>query len=227
MISGKLPNDTIWWLSRDGQKIWIESKDLEQEKFKEKGYNVNEDRIFSPVREIGELTVSRLESRKSKQAWIIKIEAMLHVYPELAEEIKRKEIEEKKKKRTGTLRKKEVKKTYPVKTDYIAKENRDETIEEKENIESEKVPDNKPTPAKDFFSTDRPYVTWIKDEVDKSKIGELIISFKDLKSKMGEDFEEMDNFRIFFGLNKVLPSVGLTLQSRIIKRENMAIIRKS
>ena len=225
MISGKLPNDTIWWLSRDGQKIWIESKDLEQEKFKEKGYNVNEDRIFSPAREIGELTVSRLESRKSKQAWIIKIEAMLHVYPELGEEIKRKEIEEKKKKRTGTLRKKEVKKTYPVKTDYIAKENRDETIEEKENIESEKVPDNKP--VQDFFSTDRPYVTWIKDEVDKRKIGELIISFKDLKSKMGEEFEEMDNFRIFFGLNKVLPKVGLTLQSRIIKKENTAIIRKS
>ncbi len=225
MISGKLSNDTIWWLSRDGQKIWIESKDLEQEKFKEKGYNVNEDRIFSPMREIGELTVSRLESRKSKQAWIIKIEAMLHVYPELAEEIKRKEIEEKKKKRTGTLRKKEIKKTYPVKTDYITKENRDDTIEEKDNIESEKIPDNKP--VQDFFSTDRPYVTWIKDEVDKSKIGELIISFKDLKSKMGEDFEEMDNFRIFFGLNKVLPKVGLTLQSRIIKRENMAIIRKS
>jgi len=225
VISGKLQNDTIWWLSTDGQKIWIESKDLEKEKFKEKGYSTTEDRIFSASREIGELSTSRLESRKRKEAWIIKIEAMLHVYPELTEEIKRKEIEEKKKKRTGALRKKEIKRTYPVKTDYIAKENRDETIEEKDHIEPEKIPDNKP--VQDFFSTDRPYVTWIKDEVDKSKIGELIISFKDLKSRMGVEFEEMDNFRIFFGLNKVLPSVGLTLQSRIIKRENMAIIRKS
>ncbi len=227
MISGKLPNNTIWWLSTNGQKIWIESKDLEKEKFNEKGYSTTEDRIFSASREmsreIGELTTSRLESRKRKEAWVIKIDAMINVYPEIAEEIKRKDIEEKKKKKTSGVHKREIRKTYPVRTDSIIEEHKD--VEEKDNKESEKIIDNKP--ARDFFSTDRPYVAWIKDEVDKSKIGELIIPFKDLKSKMGEEFEEMDNFRIFFGLNKVLPKVGLTLQSRIIKRENMAIISKS
>lgn len=224
MISGKLPNDTIWWLSTNGQKIWIESKDLEKEKFNEKGYSTTDDRIFGASRDIGELTTSRLESRKRKEAWVIKVDAMINVYPELAEEISNKEIEEKKKKKTGGSHKREIRKTYPVRTDYIVEEHKDDIVGN-ENIESEKIPDNKP--VRDYFSIDRPYVTWIKEEIDKSKIGEIIISFKDLKSKMGKEFEEMDNFRIFFGLNKVLPSIGLILESKIIKRENMAIIRKS
>jgi len=227
VISGKLANNTIWWLSTNGEKIWIESKEIEQEKFQEKGYRVADDRIFSAVREIGELTVSRLESRKRKEAWIIKVDAMLNVYPELVEEIRRKDIEEKKKKKTGVSHKskREIKKIYPVKIDSIIDEHKDDIVEEKDNTESEKIPDNKP--VRDYFSVDRPYVTWIKDEIDKSKIGEMIISFKDLKGKMGEEFEEMDNFRIFFGLNKILPKIGLTLQTRIIKKENMAIIKKS
>lgn len=216
MISGKLPNNTVWWLSTNGQKIWIENKDLEQGKFKGKGYHVTEDRIFHAMKEVGELTTSRLESRKHKKAWIIRFDSMLDVYPELVEDIKRKEIEEKKKKRTGSRDRREIRKEFKV--NYTPETNNTGSGS------AESGPINEP--KKDYFDISRPYVTWIKDDIDKSETGELVIAFKDLKSKMGAEFEKMDDFRIFFGLNKILPNIGIKVESKIIKRESMAILRK-
>lgn len=227
MISGKLPNNTVWWLSTNGQKIWIESKDLESEKFKEKGYRTTKDRIFNTVKEVGELTTSRLESRKRKDAWIVKVDAILHIYPELIEDIKRKEIEEKKKKRTNdsSKNKREIRKEFKI--DSSSNEHKNEIVTERNmdnSVESIKNPNNEP--VRDYFDINRPYVAWIKDEISKSEKEELIISFKYLKSKMGEEFEKMDDFRIFFGLNKVLPNIGMKVESKIIKRESVALIRK-
>lgn len=230
MISGKLPNNTVWWLSTNGKKIWIEDKDLEQEKFKEKGYNIINDRIlyaqkekFYSAEEAGELTTSRLESRKRKDAWIINIDVMLNAYPELIEEIKRKDIEEKKKKKIRPSKdRREVRKEFKVdKEVYSAREEQKDEIIERDNAESVGKP------VGNYFDVNRPYITWIKDEIDKSEKGEMIISFKDLKSKMGEEFEKMDDFRIFFGLNKILPDIGMILESKIIKRESMAMIKKT
>ncbi len=231
MISGKLPNDTVWWLSTNGKKIWIESKDLEQEKFKEKEFNIINDRIlyaqkevFYSAQEAGELTTSRLESRKRQDAWVINVDAMLTVYPELIEEIKRKEIEEKKKKKPGVSSKKGREKRREFEANYTKEVYKYESLGKDESSESDNSHIKKP--VGDYFSVDRPYVIWIKDELEKSEKGELIISFKDLKSKMGEDFEKMDDFRIFFGLNKILSSIGMVLESKIIKRESMALIKK-
>ena len=232
MISGKLPNSTIWWLSTNGQKIWIESKDLEQEKFEEKGYYRSNDRIFHTQKEMGELATSRLESRKRKDAWIIRLDAMLDVYPELIEEIERKEVEEKQKKKTNrsSKNKREVRKEF--KADHVIKENKDEIvetnsveIEKSTNDELEKSPNNEP--VRSLFDIDRPYVAWIKDEIDKSEKGEILIPYKDLKSKMGEEFEKVDDFRIYFGLNKILSNIGITVESQSSKRGNIAVIKKS
>ncbi len=100
MISGTLSNNTVWWISKDGKKVWIESKDLEEQKFSQKGYSIIKDRIFSskPRKQVGELTGSRLERRLYKDSWLIALSAFLDIYPELIEEIGNKSIEEKKKK---------------------------------------------------------------------------------------------------------------------------------
>lgn len=258
MISGKLPNNTIWWLSTNGQKIWIENKDIEREKFKEKGYRLTGDRIYNSRREVGELTTSRLESRRRKDAWIIHVESVLDVYPELLEEIRRKEIEEKKKKRIGTSltssnsnssKRRDKNVIKEIKEDVIkdikrnvTKEEDDEDDEDDEynsiDEDQNKYIENnnngndikssvvKKKSSEEYFNINRPYVSIIKDEVENSEKGELIMSFKDLKSKMGGDFEKIDDFRIFFGLNKILPNIGLIVESRYIKRESMAIIKR-
>lgn len=236
MISGKLSNDTIWWLSTNGQKIWIESKDLEKEKFKEKGYRTTDDRIFYLTNEMGELTTSRLESRKRKDAWIIKVDAMLDVYPELIMEIKTKDIEEKKKKResVSSRNKREIRREFKAPS-MPPTENEDRGVNEnivENNINvtesnDESLDNIHKKPVGDYFDINRPYITWIKEEMNKSEKEEIIISYKDLKSKMGEDFEKMDDFRIFYGLNKILPTIGMILESKYAKRQSMAVIRKS
>lgn len=224
MISGKLPNNTIWWLSTNGQKIWIESKDLEQEKFEEKGYYRSNDRIFHTQKEMGELATSRLESRKRKDAWIIRLDAMLDVYPELIEEIERKEIEEKKKKKINRSpkNKREVRKEF--KADSVIKEHKNDIVETN-SVEVGKNPNKEP--VRSYFDVDSPYVAWIKDEIDKSEKGEILVPYKDLKSRMGEEFEKMDDFRIYFGLNKILSNIGITVESQSSKRGNIAVIKKS
>lgn len=46
MISGTLSNNTVWWISRDEKNVWIESKELENQKFIDKEYGIEKDRIF-------------------------------------------------------------------------------------------------------------------------------------------------------------------------------------
>src|SRR3990167_1794003 len=101
MISGTLPNNTVWWISKDGKKVWIESNQLENQKFIDKGYNIVKDRIFNPKirKQVGELAGSRLERRLYKDAWIITLDAFLDIYPDLISAIGNKTIEEKKKQR--------------------------------------------------------------------------------------------------------------------------------
>ena len=216
VVSGKLPNNTVWWLSTDGKKIWIESEDLEQEKFKDKKYNIVNDRIFYVRKDVGELATSRLDSRKHKAAWIIKLEAILDVYPELLEEINRKEIEEKKKKRTKVSSKD---KKIEYKKEIIKEEPKVIEEHKKEIIEINK--------SKELvFDINRPYVAWIKDEISKSEDDKIIIPIEVLKEKMGEEFTKLDNFRIYFGLNKILAGTGITVELGSAKRECIAIIRK-
>ena len=212
MISGKLPNDTVWWLSTDHKKIWIESENLEQEKFKEKKYNIVHDRIFYARKEVGELATSRLDSRKHKDAWIIKLEAILDIYPELLEDINKKELEDNKKKRVKTPNKKD--KKIGSKREIIKEEPKREVIE----INKSKEP---------VFDINRPYVTWIKDEISKSENGKIIVPIKNLKEKMGEEFIKLDNFRIYFGLNKILANTGITVELGSAKKECVAIIKKT
>ena len=212
MISGKLPNNTVWWLSKDGLKIWIESRDLEQEKFSKKGYNVVHGRIFHNRLDVGELATSRLDSRKGKNAWIIKLQAMLDLYPELIEEIKRKGDEEKKKKKMKMVPKR---KTAISDIGINKEESRQETNESNEIMESSSM---------NYFDLNRPYVTWIKDEVDKN--GKLVITSKNLKEKMGEEFVGMHDIRIHFGLKKILSSIGIIVESRSLNGESVVIMKK-
>ena len=256
MISGKLPNDTVWWLSTDGKKIWIESENLEQEKFKEKGCNIVHGRIFYARKEVGELTTSRLDSRKHKDAWIIKLDTMLDVYPGLMEDIHRKEIEEKKKKRKKASHKskkepkkelvnKELEKEQNKESEKEIKEDKgqDKELEKKikedkdtkiyikdehikEVAEKDEIKRKGGEPIRDYFDINRPYVKWIKDEICKNGNGKLTISLKDLKEKMGDEFIKMHDLRIYFGLNKILSSIGITIELRSIKGESVAIIKK-
>lgn len=207
MISGTLPNNTVWWLSRDGLKIWIESRDLEHEKFKQKNYIISHGRIFHGRKDVGELATSRLDRRKGKDAWIIKLQAILDIYPELEEEIQRKEIEDKKK--VKTVSKNKI-------SNNVKEEPRKEIVEQSKNNKE---------PVRDYFDINRPYVTWIKDEIDKNN-GKMIISFKNLKEKMGDEYLNMHDIRIHFGLKKILSNIGITVEARSIKGESVAIMKK-
>jgi hypothetical protein len=245
MISGMLPNNTIWWLSTNGQKIWIESKDLELNKFKEKGYNIKRDLILHTGQAVGELTSSRLESRKRKDAWIVKVESAIDIYPELMQEIKKKEIEIKKKKKELASKNRrnskqrivtrEVPKEQPVRSDG-AKENPEEPKKSPEDEpkkspedEPKKSPEDEPKkivePKRDSFDANSPYVSWIKDEIEKSADG-ITISFPSIKEKMGGEFMSMHDLRIFFGLQKILSSVGIKVEQGYKAREHAIVMKK-
>ena len=221
MISGKLLNNTVWWLSKDGLKIWIESRDLEQERFIQKGYNIVHGRILHAMLDVGELATSRLDSRKGKNAWVIKSQAMLDVYPELIEEIQKKGIEEKKKKKT---------KTVPSKKDTISSADINRKEPKRESVgetigETVKGSDTiEPKKSMDYFDINRPYITWLKDEIHKN--GKIVITSKNLKEKMGEEFVGMHDIRIHFGLKKILSSIGITVECRSLKGESVVIMKK-
>lgn len=266
MIHGKLPNDTIWWLSKDGLKIWIESRDLEIKKFTEKSYNINYDRLYKErVGEVGELTSSRLESRKWKKAWVIKLGPMIDIYPELMEEINRQTIEEKKRKKTVTRpakrgikpnkvidNKPKIEITEPqiespehkieianpkieivdskievteCNAEVAVTDCKQETIENSENVaESKAVKEFKKETARDFFDKNRPYVAWLKDEIDKN--GKLTITYKKLKEKMGEEFVKMPDLRIQYGLKKVLSNIGIKVDPGMLQKESALVMER-
>lgn len=236
MISGTLPNNTIWWLSTNGQKIWIESKELEIHKFKEKGYSVKQDTIVRAGQSVGDLTTSRLESRKRKDAWILKVESAIDVYPELVEDIKKKDIENKKKKKESTSKNRKyvvpkalITRMEPNKEPTKA-DNVNTTSAETKNVESfndtVEYRDND-KPKKDCFDINSPYVSWIKDEVAKGVDGKIIVPFPILKEKMGGEFVNMHNLRIFFGLQKILSSVGIKVEQGYRAREHAVVMKKT
>lgn len=235
-----LPNNTIWWLSTNGQKIWIESRDLEQDKFKEKGYSIKSDIISYTGKPVGELTTSRLESRKRKDAWIVKVESVLDIYPELVEEIKKKEVENKKKKKEATSknRKSAIPKPFVTKEepkkDLVTTNNM-----QPENIEVRSVDTFKDTtshgnivehgkdekPKIDTFDVNSPYVSLIKDEVEKSIDG-VSMTFPAIKAKMGGEFLNMHDLRIFYGLQKILSNVGIKVEQGYKERRHAIIMKK-
>lgn len=230
MISGMLPNNTIWWLSTNGQKIWIESKDLELDKFKEKGYNIKSDIIFHTGKAVGELTTSRLESRKRKDAWILKVESVIDIYPELTEEIQKKDAENKKKRKelASKNRRRPIPKAFITKEEP-KREQSNANNAEAENIESKNIGTfeqivNKEQ-RKDSFDINSPYVSWIKEEVEKSADG-ITMSFPSIKEKMGGEFMTMHNLRIFFGLQKILSGIGIKVEQGYKAREHAIIMKK-
>lgn len=229
MISGMLPNNTIWWLSTNGQKIWIESKDLELDKFKEKGYNIKHDTIFHTGKAVGELTTSRLESRKRKDAWILKVESVIDIYPELSEDIQKKDAENKKKKKelASKNRRRPIPKAFVVKEE--PKKEQPKTNDVETDIETKNIGAFEQTnkePKRDSFDINSPYVSWIKDEVEKNTNG-LTISFPSIKEKMGGEFLDMHNLRIFFGLQKILSNIGIKVEQGYKNREHAIVMKKN
>jgi len=223
VISGTLPNDTVWWISTDGNKVWIESKDIENQKFSEKGYNIVKDIIFNHriKKQVGELTGSRLERRLYEDAWIIKLNAFLDIYPDLIEEIGNKSIEEKKKKRqtrsvTKSTKKSKTPKTLPQREIEKVLEQEGEQDKKKE----EKIIE------RSYFDTEYPYVEWIKGEIDKSPDGELKILSDDMKEKMGGEYLSMHTMRIYFGLKKILPGIGIDIELGKLKGKSALIMKK-
>ncbi len=231
MISGKLPNNTIWWLSTDGQKVWIESEDIEQDKFKEKGYNVKGDIIYHAGQVIGELTGSRLNSRKRKDAWIIKVASVTDIYPELIEEIKKKDLEDKKKRKESASKNKKsvTQKNFARSTNVISegvkKDQLVDKISKNDGEDNKEYIVNKES-KKDCFDVNSPYVSWLKEEVEKSIDGKVMLSFPTLKEKMGGDFLNMHDLRIFFGLKKILSDIGIVAEQGRTKKEHVVILKK-
>lgn len=230
-----LPNNTIWWLSTNGQKIWIESKDLEKDKFKEKGYNVKRDTILHTGQAVGELTTSRLETRKRMDAWIVKVESVIDIYPELIEEIQKKDAENKKKRRelASKNRKRPAAKTFVIKEEP-KKETPKTNDTEAENIETKNIGTSEQVANKeinkeqrrDSFDVNSHYMTWIKDEVEKNTNG-ITISYPTMKEKMGGEFINMHDLRIFFGLQKILSSIGIKVEQGYKNREHAIIMKKN
>jgi len=230
MISGMLSNNTIWWLSTNGQKICIESKDLELDKFKEKGYNIKHDTIFHAGQAVGELTTSRLESRKRKDAWILKVESVIDIYPELSDEIQKKDAENKKKRKelASKNRRRPIPKIFITKEEPKMEQSKTNNSEDG-NIETKNIGTfeqivNKEQ-RKDSFDINSPYVSWIKEEVEKNADG-ITMSFPSIKEKMGGEFMTMHNLRIFFGLQKILSSIGIKVEQGYKAREHAIIMKK-
>lgn len=226
MISGTLPNNTVWWISTDGKKVWIESKDLENQKFIDKGYNITKDTIFNHKirKQVGELTGSRLERRLYKDSWIITLNAFLDIYPDLVSEIVNKGIEEKKNKRQArSITKSRTPKTLPQKEIY--KEKKQEYIVEK--LEQNGEQKEEKIIERSYFDITYPYVEWIKGEIDKDPNGELKILSDDMKEKMGEEYLNMHVMRIYFGLKKILPEIGIDIELGKLKGKSALIMKRN
>lgn len=234
MISGTLTNSTVWWISRDGKKVWIESKDLEEQKFSQKGYSIIKDRIFSskPRKQIGELTGSRLERRLYKDSWLIALNAFLDIYPDLIEEIGNKSIEEKKKILQTKSKKSKTLKTLPqieIKKEKIEKdeEKQQEYVVGKleQYVEQEKKEEK--IIERSYFDTEYPYVEWIKEEIGKSPNGELKILADEMKEKMGKEYLNMHDMRIYFGLKKISKEIGVDIELGKQKGRSLLIIKRT
>lgn len=230
MISGTLSNNTVWRISRDGKKVWIESKDLENQKFIDKGYGIEKDIIFGyrPRKQVGELTGSRLERRLYKDSWIITLNAFLDIYPDLISEIGNKSIEEKKKKRqTKSVTKSKTPKILPHKEIDKDKEKGQEDVNKKLGQEGEHEKKEEKIIERSYFDIAYPYVEWIKGEIDKDPNGELKILSDDMKEKMGKEYLNMHTMRIYFGLKKILPGIGIDVELGKLKGKSALIMKRN
>lgn len=232
MISGTLSNNTVWW-TRDGKKVWIESKELENQKFRDKGYNIIKDRIFSSKikKQIGELVGSRLERRLYQDAWVMTLDAFLDIYPDLTKEIENINFDEEKKKRRQTRSKIESKtksKRPKILPQEIPKEIEKNKEEEQDVNEKESVQEKKQEKIieKSYFDVTHPYVQWIKGEIGKSPDGELKMLSDDMKEKMGGEYQNMHDMRIYFGLKKILPVIGIDIELGKLKGKSALIMKK-
>ncbi len=233
MISGTLPNNTVWWISTDGKKVWIESNQLENQKFIDKGYNITKDIIFNHKikRQVGELTGSRLERRLYKDSWIVALNTFLDIYPDLISEIGNKSIEENKKKRqTKSVTKSKTPKILPKEIDkegtYKYKDNVQGDVNRKLGQEREQEKKEEKIIEKSYFDLTYQYVEWIKGKIDKSPNGELKILSDDMKEKMGEEYLNMHTMRIYFGLQKILPGIGIDVELGKLKGKSALIMKK-
>lgn len=225
MISGTLPNNTVWWISTDGKKVWIESKELENKKFVDKGYGIVKDRIFNHriKKQVGELTGSRLERRLYKDSWIVTLDAFLDIYPDLVSDIRDKSIEEKKKKRhTRSITKSTTKYNAP----KILPHKEQEDVNKKLGQEGEQEKKEEKIIEKSYFDITYPYVEWIKGEIDKSPNGELKILSDDMKEKMGKEYLNMHDMRIYFGLKKISTEIGIDVELGKSKGKSALIMKK-
>lgn len=225
MISGTLPNNTVWWISTDGKKVWIESKELENKKFVDKGYGIVKDRIFNHriKKQVGELTGSRLERRLYKDSWIVTLDAFLDIYPDLVSDIRDKSIEEKKKKRqTRSITKSTTKYNAP----KILPHKEQEDVNKKLGQEGEHEKKEEKIIEKSYFDITYPYVEWIKGEIDKSPNGELKILSDDMKEKMGKEYLNMHDMRIYFGLKKISTEIGIDVELGKSKGKSALIMKK-
>jgi len=69
-------------------------------------------------------------------------------------------------------------------------------------------------------------VSLIKDEVEKSEAGKVILQYGTQKEKMGGEFLEMHDLRVFYGLKKILLNVGISVEQGRIKNEHAVIMKK-
>ena len=231
MISGTLPNNTVWWISTDGKKVWIESKELENKKFVDKGYGIVKDRIFNHRigKQVGELTGSRLERRLYKDSWIVALDTFLDIYPDLLSEIGNKSIEEKKKKRQTRSTTKSTMKSKMSKIPHKETEKDKEEIGhlgEKLGQEREQEKKEEKIIERSYFDIEYPYVEWIKGEINKNPNGELKILSDDMKEKMGKEYLNMHTMRIYFGLKKILPEIGIDVELGKLKGKSALTMKK-
>lgn len=230
MISGTLPNNTVWWISKDGKKVWIESNQLENQKFIDKGYNIVKDRIFNPKirKQVGELAGSRLERRLYKDSWIITLDAFLDIYPDLISAIGNKTIEEKKKQRqTKSTKSKTKSKILPRELPKDIDKNKEDEDEQEYVNENGKEKKQEKIIEKSYFDITHPYVEWIKGEIDKSPDGEVKILSDDMKEKMGKEYLNMHVMRVYFGLKKVLPEIGIDIELGKLKGKSALIMKRN
>jgi hypothetical protein len=179
------------------------------------------------------------------------MESVLDIYPELVEEIKKKDAENKKKRkelasknRKGVIPKKfvakEEQKKEPTKIDdaKIAKpeiKNADtfkdvgkfrDTHVDVGTSEDIVEHENSKEQQRATFDINDPYVSWIKEEVEKSAEG-ITMSFPSIKEKMGGEFTGMHDLRIFYGLQKILLNIGIKVEHGYKARDHAIVMKKT
>ena len=174
------------------------------------------------------MTGSKLERRLYKDSWRITLGAFLDVYPDLASEIKNKNIEEKKKSRHKKSKtESKIKYNTPVLHQEFSKDIEKNKEKEQKDVNENFLQKDAHENKKSYFDITYPYVEWIKGEIDKSPDGELKILSDDMKEKMGKEYINMHIMRIYLGLNKVLSEIGINVKLGQIKGKSALIMKRN